>query len=380
MRILVTTVAVDRSEAHLLAGLRERGFDIEVWASADRPHPHLDTVGFAARPLTVRGRLDRAAIRAIRTRVEEGTVDLVYAPHNSTLAVSLPAARARGVPVVGYRGTIGHISRWNPGDWLTYLHPRVARIACVSEAVRTYLLGFHLPPQRLVTIHRGHDPAWYVGGRFDLAACGVPAGGFRLGFAGNVRPVKGVDVLLDAVAGLPPETPLQVLIAGEIREPAIERRLRQDARLRGRVFALGHRPDAWAMLGRCDATVMPSRAREGLTKAVIESMAQGVPVIVSRVGGLPELVRDGVEGRVVPPNDAAALRAAILDMMADPARRRDWGDAARRRIETEFHIRLTIERYALMFQEAVAAPPVAWVGVAQRVRQPSAVTPEAVPA
>lgn len=379
MHILVTTVSSDRPEAHLFSGLRELGFEIEIWAAPDRPHPHLAAAGFTPRPLAVRGRLDRAASRAIRTRVEEGTVDAIYAPHNVTLAVSLPAARARGIPVVGYRGTIGHISRWNPGDWLTYLHPRVARVACVSEAVRAYLLGFGLPPHRLVTIHRGHDPAWYAGGRFDLAACGVPAGGFRLGFAGNVRPVKGVDVLLDAVAGLPPETPLRLVLAGEIREPAIERRLREDPRLRGRVFALGHRPDAWAMLGQCDATVMPSRAREGLTKAVIESMAQSVPVIVSRVGGLPELVRDGVEGRVVPPNDAAALRSAILDMMADPARRRVWGDAARRRIETEFHIRLTIERYAALFHEAAAAPPAELVGAA-RDRARSAFVPGAAPA
>lgn len=354
MRLLVVTVAADRSEAHLFAGLRERGFSVEVWADPKRTHPHLSALRLSPHPLAVRGRIDLAAVRAIRARLAASPVDIIYAPRNDTLAVALPAARPFRIPVVGYRGTIGHLSRWNPGDWLTYLSPRVARIACVSEAVRRYLLTFGMPPERPVTIHKGHDPAWYADNRFDRASLKLPPDTFCFGFAGNIRPVKGVDVLLDAVGSMSASRPFVLLLAGEIRDPSIEARLRDDKRLKGRVLALGYRTDAWAILGRCDAVVMPSVEREGLPRAVVEGMAQGVPAVVTDVGGLPELVRDGVEGRVVPPRDPSALRAAMEDMLADPARRARWSTAARHRIETDFHITRTIDRYTTLLRTAAA--------------------------
>jgi len=75
----------------------------------------------------------------------------------------------------------------------------------------------------------------------------------------------------------------------------------------GRCHFLGHREDALAIVGACDATVLPAIKREGLPKTVIESMALGVVPIVTRTGGSPELLVDGESGLVVPPGDAAAL-------------------------------------------------------------------------
>jgi glycosyltransferase involved in cell wall biosynthesis len=81
---------------------------------------------------------------------------------------------------------------------------------------------------------------------------------------------------------------------------------------------LGRRSDIPDILASCDIAVLPSRA-EGLPNAVLEYMAAGLPVIASRVGGNPELVKDGVTGILVPSEDSAALSAALLKLLAEPS-------------------------------------------------------------
>ena len=101
--------------------------------------------------------------------------------------------------------------------------------------------------------------------------------------------------------------------------------------------------------------VMPSVDREGLPRAVIEAMAQSVPAIVTRVGGMPELVEDRVSGLVVPPRDPAALATAIVSLAMNGTRRAHYGAAARARIESHFSITRTVERIHALLDDAAAA-------------------------
>jgi glycosyltransferase involved in cell wall biosynthesis len=207
-----------------------------------------------------------------------------------------------------------------------------------------------------VTIHKGHDPAWYSGTPpASLAGFGIPAGATVVGFTGNMRPVKGVDVLIEAARQLPSSPPIHFLLVGEVRDSRIER-LARDARVRDRLHFTGFRKDAPALAGACDIFVMPSVEREGLPRSLIEAMAQGVAPVVSDVGGMPELVAKDECGLVVPPRDPQALAQAILALAQDPVRRQAFGRRARVRIETDFHIRHTIEKAIALFREAAAAP------------------------
>jgi glycosyltransferase involved in cell wall biosynthesis len=351
MRILVVTVvSMDRSEAAICLGLRRAGFEMELACPPTEPRQdQFREAGIEISPIRIRHRLDLPAAALLRRKLGRGGYDLVYAPINKSLSVSLIATRGLRVPVVGYRGTTGHLSRLDPASWLTYLHPRLSRIVCVSEAVRQYLLGMGLPPERLITIYKGHDLAWYASlQKPNLRDLGVPDGVVTVCFAGRARPVKGVDVLLDALARLPPSPPVHLLLVGEIQDAAI-RRQAADPRIRDRVHLLGFRRDAPAVAGACDLLVMPSVAREGLPRAVIEGMAQGIPAVVSGVGGLPELVVNGESGLVVPPRNVEALAAAIARFAADPALRRRCGENARDRIRTRFNIDTTIAEYVKLF-------------------------------
>jgi glycosyltransferase involved in cell wall biosynthesis len=95
---------------------------------------------------------------------------------------------------------------------------------------------------------------------------------------------------------------------------------------------------------------MPSLRREGMPRALIEALAQGVPAIVSRVGGMPELVRGGVEGLIVPPGQPAPLAAAIAHLRDDDALRQSMGRNARARIATDFSIERTVEQTIALYR------------------------------
>ena len=357
LRILIATTTSDRPEVAIYKGLVESGFEVTLIGSPGaREHESLTQGGVKVIPLTIRHRLDLPAVRRVRQILKQGRYHLFYAPRNGTLSVCLLASWGMPIKRVGYRGTSGHLSHFDPASWLTYLNPNVDRLICVSEAVRHYLLSMHRPPERLVTIHKGHDPTWYSDPTpASLAEFHIPSDAFVVGFTGNMRPVKGIDVLIQSALALPSTPPIHFLLVGEVRDKRIMK-WASDERIRHRFHFAGFRADAAALAGACNVFVMPSVEREGLPRSVIEAMAQGITPIVTDVGGMPELVVDNECGLIVPPRDPSALAHAIVGLARDPARCRDLGEKARIRIQTHFHIRTTIEKTVELFRDVATLP------------------------
>jgi glycosyltransferase involved in cell wall biosynthesis len=352
MHVLAVTNTNDRSEVEMYRALVQRGHTVDLICTPEwMGEPPLIEGGVNVIKMPIRHRLDFRAAREIRLLIRKRRPDLIYALLNGALSVSLLATRTcKNIPIVGYRGTTGHLSRFDPASWLTYFHPRLKRIVCVSEAVRQYLRSKRVPDVVAHTIHKGHRTEWYD---FEktvvLSEFGIPPNAFVLGFTGNIRPVKGVDVLLRAIALLPSELNVHALLVGDVRDESITTQA-ADPAIADRVHLVGYRADAAVVAGACHAFVMPSVEREGLPRAVIEAMSQRVPAIVSSVGGLPELVEDGVSGLVVPPRDPAALANAIVTLASDRNRCERLGQAARKRIEEHFNIDTTIDKIESLFQ------------------------------
>ncbi len=150
--------------------------------------------------------------------------------------------------------------------------------------------------------------------------------GAALAFAGRLGPQKAVGVLLDALASVHDVT---LAIAGEGPERAALERRAGELGLEGRVHFLGGVPRerVLRLFAAADASVLSS-AWENFPHTVVESLAVGCPVIATAVGGVPEVVRDGVNGLLVPPGDPEALRAAIERLFADNELRRRLSAAA----------------------------------------------------
>jgi glycosyltransferase involved in cell wall biosynthesis len=344
--LLVVAQQYDKSEHAICIGLAGCGFTITMLCD---PSAHgqdmLQANGIQVESFKVKHRLDLSAMRRLRQTLQSLRPDVIYAPTNSTLSVTLLAARGLKIPVIAYRGTSGHLSRFDPASWLTYLNPSLDMIVCVSNAVRSYLRSMGVAEKKLVTIYKGHDPDWYSRLHVpDRSTFNIPAEAVIVGFVGNMRPVKGVPVLLRAFALLPEDLHVHLLIAGEIRDPEINR-LMKTMPGQDRIHFTGYCRNGAEIAGACDIFVMPSLTREGLPRAVIEAMAQKVPPIVSNVGGMPELIEDNISGLVVPPGDPGALASAIARLARDPALRLSIGGQARQRIASSFNISETVKKY-----------------------------------
>lgn len=361
MRVLMVTGRSDRPEAHAIAALYRSGVEIRLVGDTTGPYfPILREAGVPAEHLVIPTRLSWSAIRAIRKVVRAFQPDVVHAFTNKALACSIPALRGSTAKLVCYRGTTGNLSAWDPGSWITYRHPRVSAVVCVSDAVRDYVRTVRRPDS-VLTIRKGHKPEWYrVDGCAEWAEFGIPSGAFVAGLVANMRRLKGAHVLVDALRRLPPELGAHVLLVGEIRDPEVAQAV-HDPALAGRLHAAGFRKDAARLMSRFTVSVMPSLEREGLPKAVVESMAQGIPAIVSGVGGLPELVEDGICGRVVPPGDSVALAAALRELATRPDLVQALGDRARQQIQTKFSHARMVEQTRALYERLLAGQAAAAV-------------------
>ena len=226
-------------------------------------------------------------------------------------------------------------------------HHRVDRFMAVSTAVARACASLGAPGRPAIQV----IPPFLLDDSFPSADTGrpefVPATGEYLMFAGALGPHKGLDVLLEAWAGLDAAIPL--VLVGIRREDT-------PPHFPDGVTVVENVPNtevirAWA---NCTVAVVPSRWPEPFGRVALEAMGAGCPVVASAVGGLADLVVDGTTGILVPPGDVAALGAAIQQLLADPGRRKGMGNAGRRRA-AEFTASVVIPQVEQVYDEVVGA-------------------------
>ncbi|QEM48176.1 glycosyltransferase family 4 protein [Mycolicibacterium grossiae] len=201
---------------------------------------------------------------------------------------------------------------------------RADRILVLTDRLRDQLAADGIDPERIRVVPSGVNPTL-----FDDASPIAPHGGQCLLFVGRLHPQKGVDTLIRAMADLPTA---QLAIAGDGPDRAQLERLAERLGVADRIRFLGFvaHDDVPALMRRGDVFVMPSRYEE-LGTAIIEAMACGLPVVASRVGGIPNLVADGDTGLLTPPGDAPALAAALRRVLTEPGLAGKLGAEARAR-------------------------------------------------
>lgn len=218
--------------------------------------------------------------------------------------------------------------------------PVVDGVIAVSTRVGEVFLARHprWERERFATIDNGvavpPSPARGSGGRRVIAT------------VARLDAVKDLGTLLTAVARLP-DAELRLVGDGPER-PALQE-LATALGLGARVRFLGYRRDVAAILDGADVFALSSLT-EGMSLAVLEAMAAGLPVVGTRVGGMPDVVDDGVTGLLVPSRDPAALAAALRGLLDDPSRRAAMGAAGRARVEARFSLAATAEAYLAAYR------------------------------
>jgi glycosyltransferase involved in cell wall biosynthesis len=172
---------------------------------------------------------------------------------------------------------------------------------------------------------------------------------------GRLVEEKAHEILIQAMGLVCSDWPKAFLLiaGGGLLHDDLKRQV-SGSGLENNVRLLGNREDVQRLLGSADIFVLSSR-REGLPMALLEAMAAGLPVVSTRVGGIDEVVRDGVEGWLVPAGDAKALSEALLQALRHPEQRERMGQAARRRIEQGYTLDRMNEQYLNLMLEILGS-------------------------
>jgi L-malate glycosyltransferase len=267
--------------------------------------------------------------------------DVVHTHDLWSNLMGVPAARLAGVPViVSSQRDLAHLD-WYKGNrrvWLRQIQSLSNVVLANATPVRNALIsegGF--APEKLRVIRNGVDLNRFQVSNERKTLFPEAGNGKLIVVVANMHSdVKGHPWLIASAPAVIREFPSTrfVLVGdGEARKSFADQV--KEMGLSQSFLFLGRRRDIPQILASCDIAVLPSRA-EGLPNAVLEYMAAGLPVVVSRVGGAEELVEDGVTGLLVPAEDSTALSAALLRYLRNPAEAGRMGRAGREFISCNF--------------------------------------------
>jgi len=317
-------------------------------------------LGAPVHALDKRPGLDWRVVGRLRRLVAREGVRVIHAHNEGAGLYGGLAGHWAGVPVVLTRhgpGQAGGLRRW----LLRVLVGRLASVtACVSRDVMRRLAHEEkVPAYRLRLVYNGVDTERYRPGRED-------AFGLRheLGIAedqpvvvsvGRLAPEKAYHLLLEAMAA--PELAAagaRLVLAGDgpCRGELVQRA--GEMGLGDRVVFLGDRPDVDRLLGMGRVFALSSEL-EGVSMAMLEAMSSGLAVAATRVGGNPEVVREGTTGLLSPPGQAEPLAQALIRIITEPGLAQAMGRAGRERVEARFSLDAMTAAYAAIYRE-LAAP------------------------
>lgn len=303
---------------------------------------------------------DLRALWRLYCFIKSERFDLVHAHSTKAGLIGRLAARLAGIRSIvfsahGWPFTEGR-SLWKRR--LLALMERVAaycstKIVCVSEHDRQLALKFNVArPAKLIVIHNGLDPQPFLqadGARvkqqLGLDKC------LALTFVGRLAPPKEPLVLLTALQKLPNA---KVILVGEgPMRPEIEQFVKRN-QLEDRVMMLGMREDVPEILAASDVFVLPSRW-EGLPLVIIEAIFAGLPVVATRVGGISELVEEGVNGWLIPRSDPRAMAQALQRLTEDEFRRKQMGKAGREKALEQFTLERMVAQYRELYRDLLTS-------------------------
>jgi len=343
-----------RQVLYILEGLARRGVD-NVLACPDGAHiaePARAVATVVEMPM--KGDLDIGLVGRLKHLIRQHRPDLVHIHSRRGADVwGAVAAKLAGVPAVISRRVDNPESRWA----VSLKYGLYAHVITISEGIRQVLLGEGLAPDKVSCVRSAVDPAPYLRD-YDKAAfragLGLAPDTPVAGMVAQLIPRKGHRHLLAALPGVLARHPgLQVMIYG--RGP-LEAELQQaitDAGLASNVRLMGFVEDLPAQLGCLDLLVHPADM-EGLGVSLLQASAAQVPIIACRAGGMPEAVRDGVNGRIIEVGDVAALGEAMIQLLDDADLRQRMGVAGRALVLAEFSVDVMCDANLAVYEKVLA--------------------------
>lgn len=328
--------------------------------------PHLDALSGTAvqtHVATMAHKLDLRGARELSRVVRRLRPDVLHCQDRRAGLVGRLVAREQRLPVAytlhGVPDPMSHLVAGNMAAarpdrrvaasntlgerWLARTPRSVVITPCdaVADFVREHV---GVPTDRVFAVHNGVSPSW------GSVVSPAERDEMTIAWLGVMQPVKRLPALVRAVADVPGS---RLLLIGDGPERSrVEAEVTATA-MRGRTELAGFQADPAPLVARADVLVLPSAA-EACPMALLQAMSCGIPVVASRAGGIPEIVRDGVDGILVATGDDQALRAALQRLAGDITLRRAMGASARARVLDRFTLRHCAERMVSVYAKACA--------------------------
>jgi glycosyltransferase involved in cell wall biosynthesis len=316
----------ERVQDHLALRLPEFGVEVGFICLKPRDFPRQrlarDTPLVS---LPMHSRFDIGVIRGVARHARERGYNLIHTHTSRSALVGCIAARLTGLPMCHHVHSPTTEDTENP--WRNRLNAIVERLSlskvkqliAVSDAMREHLLGRGFPSSLITVIYNG------VPTSNDFRIRKRPEDEWILGTVAYFRPRKGLDVLIRSLyqmrqSGLA----VRLRVIGGFETTAYEQEIHksvQNLTLQSHIDWIGFSNNVMAELEKMDIFVLPSLFGEGLPMVVLEAMSAGLPVVASRVEGIPEAVGDGQEGLLVEPGDSDALALSLQGIIEG---RYDW--------------------------------------------------------
>jgi glycosyltransferase involved in cell wall biosynthesis len=231
------------------------------------------------------------------------------------------------------------------------------RIILVANALRNRF-NWVTDNTKFITVYNGVDLREFDGGisaNQESEKANQTESGLLILCSGRIEPAKGQIYLIEACAKLNDrQITFHLLFAGDVANKEYLADCQQkvaELEMRDHISFPGHIENILEVLSRADIFVLPSISGEAFSRAIIEAMAMGKPIVATDVGGAKEAIEDGVSGFIVPPADSTALAERIYILATDEKLRHKFGAAARKRVEELFTIEKNVKNTEQIYAE-----------------------------
>lgn len=318
----------------LATGLHDLGYRTLVVGPAGSPLvQRAERAGLPTYRLTLRGEWDIRRARELRAAAREWGADIIHAHDARSHSIALLARLFRRTP----RLVVTRRVAFPPKRVRLKYGRGIDAFIAISQAVRNAMVGAGVDPEKIEVVYSGVPAPHIMQPRDWRGERGWPPATIVCGIVGAMTREKGLDSIAAIGKGLPTEVRARIRVVllggkgkGEFIGPDLEG------------FDAGFVEEIHDAMAGLDLLWHPARS-EGLGTAVIDAMALGVTPIAFAVGGLPEVIEDGVSGRLIPPGSVSGFSAAVAELVTDDSLRARLSEGACKRAR-EFDARAMIER------------------------------------
>ncbi len=358
---------ISGSETHLLTllpRLREYGYEPTMLCLSEYHRPptnfvaKMEGAGIPTEVIWIgQNHFQPLLLPELTLKIKQGEYDLVHTHLIHADFYGILAARMAGVKVViSSRHNDNAFRSKFPWRWLISGNNRFAdRLICISQHLKQFAETVELTAaEKISVVHYGLDPS-KVSDQSWREKLGWEENVQAIGIVSRLTEQKGHSTLLKAMSEVVRQFPtVQLVIIGD---GELRQNLEQDTvklGLEKQVHFLGYRQDAAAMMSGLDLFVLPSRW-EGFGLVLLEAMAARLPIVATKVSAIPEIVRHGETGLLVPVDDVDALSKAICTLLGQRHLARTMGENGRKRLEQNFTVQAMVNKTCAVYNQLLSA-------------------------